>query len=96
MTASAHDCPTALDLSREEAWVVHAALLASVERLVDDGEDAERALALVSTLEEDADFGCDELEYLADVLRAYLGDCAPSRDRRPAQNVLDDIETALA
>lgn len=96
MTASAHNYPTALDLSLEELWVVHAALLSDAERTVDDGDDPQRALSLLARLEDDDTFERDELAFFVRVLRDYADEHAPSRDRRPARDAIDGIETALA
>ena len=96
MTASAHDSPTALDLTNEEAWALHAALLASVEDAVEEGETPEPAVTLLDRVEEDDDFETVELAFFAEVLREYVDGRAPSRDRRPARSVIDDIEAALA
>lgn len=96
MTAPAHDCPTTLDLNREEAWVLHTALLDTVERELDEGNDAERALTLLVRLEEGKDFDCEQLEYLNSVLRTYIDGSVPPRDRTPAKDVLDSVQTALA
>lgn len=96
MTAPAHDCPTTLDLNREEAWVLHTALLDTVERELDAGNDAERALTLLVRLEEGKDFDCEQLEYLASVLRSYIDGSVPPRDRSPARDVLQNVQTALA
>lgn len=96
MTAPAHDCPTTLDLTREEAWVLHAALLDAVERELEDGGNAERTLTILVRLEEGRAFDRDQLERLASVLREYVDGTVPSRDRRPARDVLRSVETALA
>lgn len=96
MTASAHDCPTELDLTREEAWALHAALLSTVEETVDAGEDPDHAVDLLRRFEEGDDFERDELEFLAEVLRDYVDGGAPSRDRDPARDVIDGIQTTLA
>lgn len=96
MTASAHNSPTSLDLTREQAWVVHAALVAAVERLVDDEQDPSDALSLIHSLEVDETFEEDELEYLLDALRTYAEEDAPSRDRASAKHVIADVEAELA
>ncbi|MGQ4556423.1 DUF7853 family protein [Halobellus sp. GM3] len=95
MTASAHDSPTSLDLTREEAWVVHAAVVTAVERLADDEQDPSDAVALLRSLEVDETFETGELEHLLDVLRTYLEDDAPSSDRESARRVVEAIEGAL-
>ncbi|WP_416838368.1 hypothetical protein [Haloferax sp. DFSO52] len=94
MTTSAQDRPAALDLSREESWVVHAALLEAIERAVDADEDPRPATDLLTRVEEgDEDFDSAELDYLVDSLRAYRG-IAPTRDQHFISLVLDHIEAA--
>ncbi|ADQ65677.1 hypothetical protein GL213_00325 [Halogeometricum borinquense] len=96
MSASAHDCPTELDLTHEEAWALHAALLVSIEDAVEAGEDPDELVSFLTRVEENADFECDELASLVEVLRSYVNGQAPSRDRRPARNAINNIQTALA
>ncbi|SFF80030.1 hypothetical protein SAMN04488063_0334 [Halopelagius inordinatus] len=96
MTAPAHDCPTTLDLSRQEAWVLHTALLDTVERELDEGNDAERALTLLVRLEEGKRFDREQLKYLTSVLRSYIDGGVPPRDRSPARDILQNVQTALA
>ena len=96
MTASTHNSPISLDLTREEAWVVHAAVVAAIERRVDDEQDPSDALDLRRALEADATFEADELEYLLEVLRTYAEEDAPSRDRPSVRRVIDDVEAELA
>lgn len=96
MTPSARDCPTGLDLSLEERWVLHAALLSDVERTVENDDDPARAVSLLARLEDGDAFERDELAFFARVLRDYVDGCAPSRDCRPARSVIGDIETTLA
>lgn len=94
MTTSAQDRPAALDLSREEAWVVHAALLEAIERAVDADEDPNPAPDLLARVEAgEEDFDSAELDYIVDSLRAYRG-IAPTRDQHYISHVLDHIEAA--
>ncbi|KAB1197521.1 MULTISPECIES: hypothetical protein [Haloferax] len=94
MTTSAQDRPAALDLSREESWVVHAALLEAIERAVDADDDPTPAPDLLARVEAaDEDFDSAELDYLVDSLRAYRG-IAPTRDQHHISHVLDHIEAA--
>ncbi|ELZ87341.1 hypothetical protein C453_03284 [Haloferax elongans ATCC BAA-1513] len=96
MTTSAQDRPTALDLSREESWVVHAALLAAIERALEADEEPTLPVDLLARIEAgDEDFDSDELDYLVEALRAYRDD-APDRDRHHVTHVLDHIESAQA
>ena len=69
-----------LALSREEAWVAHAALLDACERAVDAGEDASPYRRPLDRIEREADLDSDGTASLRDALVDYLGD-APVRDR---------------
>ena len=96
MTTPAPDSPIALDLSREERWVAHHAVLARVEEILDTNDDANDARALLRKLEDgDSDYDAAELRLLEDCLETYLRD-APSRDRTPGEKALDSVEVALA
>jgi hypothetical protein len=95
MTASAHDRATALELSLEETWVVHAALLARIEQAIENGTKPRRERLLLQLIEDgDLTFDDPELRLLRRTIAAYLADPA-ERDRKPAENVLRDIELAL-
>ena len=86
----------ALDLSREERWVAHHAVLARVEETLDTDDDPTDARTLLRKLEDDdADYDAAELRLLATCLETYLRD-APSRDRTPGETALDSVERALA
>ena len=95
MTETAHGNPVPLDLSPEEAWVVHAAVLAALERAAEDGEDARCTVGLLETVEGDRAFTPDELRSLRKVLRTYFTD-APDRDRETTVSVLETVDAALA
>lgn len=87
-----------LDLSRSEAWVVHTALLARIERETEAGNEVEQEVELLRAVEAgatEATLEPAQLELLADALSAYLAD-APGRDRIPGQSVLDEISVVLA
>jgi hypothetical protein len=85
-----HDRP-GLGLSRAEAWAVHAALLAHLERAADGEAAAGPAVALLERVESGDDrFTPEERRFLAEVLSAYLAD-APRRDRGPVRGVLSGI-----
>lgn len=85
-----------LDLSRSEAWVIHAALLARIERETDAGKKVDREMRLLETIESgEFDPDPDDLRLLRDALSTYLAD-APGRDRVPGQSILDEISGVLA
>lgn len=93
---SSPDRRTALDLSRSEAWVVHAALLARIERETDAGNEVDQEMELLHAVENGAsDLDPAQLELLERALATYLAD-APGRDRVPGQSVLDEIDVVLA
>lgn len=93
---SSTDRCVALDLSRAEAWVVHAALLDRIERETDAGNEIDHEMSLLQTIERDEyAFDDADLELLSDALSTYLAD-APGRDRIPGQSLLDQIEVAIA
>lgn len=88
--------PIALDLSREERWVAHHAVLARVDELLDSDDDPNDARQLLRKLEDSgADYDAAELRLLESCLETYLHD-APRRDRTPGQQALDSVEAALA
>lgn len=85
----------ALDFSREEAWVVHAALLARIGRLTEDGKEAAAECRTLRKLEaERPQFETDEAELLFEALGEYLAD-APLRDRAPGRAALDSVRKTL-
>jgi hypothetical protein len=95
MTTPAPDSPLALDLSREERWVAHHAVLARVERDIDADNDPSEARDLLVKLEDDdSDYDADELRLMRDCLEAYLTD-APDCDVDPGRSALDSVELAL-
>lgn len=104
MTETAHSDPVPLDLSPEEAWVAHAAVLQSLERDAEDVQhtataesaaDARRRAKLLETVEDDGPFTLTQLQSLRTLLQTYFGD-APHRDRETAIAVLTVVDTALA
>lgn len=96
MSRTPTDQHTALDLSRPEAWVVHAALLDRIERESDDDADVKREVSLLRGVEHD-DLSLDstDRDILREALSTYLSD-APGRDRVPGQTVLDELGATLA
>lgn len=85
-----------LDFSRRESWVVHAALLARIERRNDVGDCVRHECDLLYAVETDDDgFGLEELQVFQTAVARYLTG-APSRDRKPARAVIDRIDDALS
>lgn len=86
-----HDRSVALDPSRAEAWVVHAALLDRIEQQTDAGNDVQEECTLLRKVEADEySLGTAELDVLQQALTGYLAD-APPRDREPGHAVLETI-----
>jgi hypothetical protein len=84
--------PDGLDCSREEAWVLHAAVLDHVERLVAADRSPDRAMAVLDRVE-----ACDPLDatdrgLVHDALASYLDD-APERDREAVREMLATLST---
>ncbi|WP_380680104.1 hypothetical protein [Salinigranum sp. GCM10025319] len=95
MTTPTHNRPVSFDLSREEAWVLHAALTSVVDRSLDAGELPRYARSIVLQVEADeTDFDVAALRTLADALTAYLED-PPDRDEATAAALLDRIRAEL-
>lgn len=87
--------PAGLDLSREEAWVLHAAVLDYVDDELDAGNEPERELALLDAIESCADLDDDDVDRLTELLARYLDD-APEPDRPHARAILDAAGMASA
>jgi hypothetical protein len=95
MTTPTHNRPVSFDLSREEAWVLHAALTRAVDRALDADETPRYAQSLVLQVEAgETAFGATALRYLADVLATHLED-APERDEAVAATLLSRIRDAV-
>jgi hypothetical protein len=83
-----------LALSREEAWVAHAALLDACERAVDAGGDAAPYRRPIADIERGEELDADGTALLRDALVDYLGD-APVRDRAPGRALLRRTDDAV-
>lgn len=94
MTAAARGGPTGLDLSLEEAWVVHAALLSYIESEHAAGRRADHECDLLRELERDAAFDDGDLRAVGRAVD-YYHDRAPNRDRAPCRRVLASVTIAL-
>jgi hypothetical protein len=92
MTESAHGQPVPLDLTLEERWVAHAAVLRALEA-EDDNDWCD--VRLLETVERSDEFTPDELRALRTALTRYLVD-APPRDREPVESILDTLDAVLA
>lgn len=94
MTEPAHEEPAAVEFSREEAWVVHDALLSAIEAAVDAGVESPAELRTLRAVEADEGFDERDLDRIGDALVSYLGD-APLRDRAPGRTALRDVRGVL-
>ena len=83
-----------LTLSREEAWVAHAALLDACERAVDAGGEAAPYRRPIARIEGGDELDADAAALLRDALVDYLGD-APVRDRAPGRALLRRADDAV-
>jgi hypothetical protein len=72
--------PDGVDLSREEAWVLHAAVLDHVERIVAADETPDRALTVLDRIESCAPLDATDRDLVCEALSAYD---APERDQAP-------------
>lgn len=84
-----------LDLTRKEAWVLHAAVVAEMDREVEAGRTPSREIELLERVEVDGQFDETDLELAERALAAHL-DGAPPRDRDPGRAALDSVRTARA
>ena len=95
MPAPVRDRTTLLDVSREEAWVVHAALIERL-RTQDERDPHAPAVDALRALETAPErFTGEEVRAIRDALVEYLVD-APLRDRPPGRRALRRTEAALA
>jgi len=76
--------PDGSDLSREEAWVLHAAVLDHAERVVAAGGSPDRALAVVDRIESSAPLDDADRDLVREALAAYD---APERDRASVASI---------
>ncbi|MFC6724501.1 hypothetical protein ACFQE1_08965 [Halobium palmae] len=95
MSESTSDGQVVLDLSREETWVAHAALVCGIDRAVEDGEEPAAERELLLALESDEPIDRDALPTLRDAVLSYLDD-APERDVVTGRAVLGTVDAVLA
>jgi len=87
--------PDGVDCSREEAWVLHAAVLDHAERVAATGRAPDRAVAVLDRIEACDPLDATDIDLVRDALSTYL-DGAPARDRDPAREVLATLSTRQA
>lgn len=97
MPAPVRDRTALLDVTREEAWVVHSALMEQLRTAAasDDLDcDAVEVDALERLERSPGQFTLDEVRAVRDALVEYLAH-APPRDRPPGRSALRTVETVL-
>ncbi|WP_049984239.1 hypothetical protein [Halorubrum sp. BV1] len=94
MSPSTNGNRIALSLSREEAWIAHAALLDAGAAAVDAGDDAPAQCRPIRRIERDRALDADGAVLLRDALVEYLGD-APVRDRAPGRALFRRADDAI-
>jgi hypothetical protein len=94
MTATTCTGPAGFDLPRADAWVLHAALLAWIERELDDGRTPRFEFTLLRKVEECERLTTAELRVVRQVLDAYRSD-APEEDHGTVDSLLADVDDAL-
>jgi len=80
--------PDGVDCSREEAWVLHAAVLDHIERTVAADRSPDRAVAVLERVEACGPLNPGARRLVRDALVAYLDGDAPERDRAPGRALL--------
>ncbi|WP_144799635.1 DUF7853 family protein [Halorubrum depositum] len=83
-----------LSLSREEAWIAHAALLDAGAVAAAAGDDPPAQRRPIRRIERDRALAPEGTELLRDALIDYLGD-APVRDRAPGRALLRRVDEAV-
>ena len=76
--------PDGVDLSREEAWVLHAAVLDHVERVVAAGQTPDRALTVFDRIESCSPLETTDHDLILEALSTYD---APERDRASVEAI---------
>ncbi|MFB6122109.1 MAG: hypothetical protein ABEJ78_01440 [Haloferacaceae archaeon] len=93
MTQPTQHGPAELDLSREQAWVLHAAVLDYVDAEREVGNEPAREVSLLRAIESGGDLTDGDAARIAELLATYL-DGAPAMDLPHGRAVLDAVETA--
>jgi hypothetical protein len=94
MTVTTCNGPDGLDISREDAWVLHAALLAWIDGEIDDDRTPRFEFGLLRKVEECERLTTAELRVVRQVLEAYRDD-APPEDEVAVESLLSDVDDAL-
>jgi hypothetical protein len=94
MTVTTCNGPDDLDLSRADAWVLHAALLRWIEGEIDEDRTPRFEFGLLRKVEECEPLTTAELRVVRQVLEAYR-DEAPPEDEAAVESLLSDVDDAL-
>lgn len=94
MTVTTCNGPAGLDLSRPDAWVLHAALTAWIDSEIDDDRTPRFEFGLLRKVEECERLTTAELRVVRQVLEAYRDD-APPEDEAAVDSLLSDVDEAL-
>ncbi|WP_313693154.1 hypothetical protein [Halorarum halobium] len=95
MPAPVRDGTTLLEVSREEAWVVHAALMEQLRTAAADRDPDAVEVDALDRLDDARDrFTLEQVRAIRDALVEYLVD-APLRDRQPGRRALRTADSAL-
>lgn len=91
MSPSTCHGPDGVDLSREQAWILHSALLDHIERLVAADRSPDHAIDVLEQIETCDPLDTSDRRLAHDALSTYLDD-APERDRDPARAALESLQ----
>ncbi|WP_299334809.1 hypothetical protein, partial [Haloplanus sp.] len=80
-----------VDPSREEAWVLHAAVLSHIERAVDADCSPDRGVAVLERVEACEPLDAADQRLVRDALMTYLDGDSPERDRVPGWSMLAEL-----
>lgn len=94
MSDYGHESTSATEFPREEAWVIHAALLAQIEEVSDADVSAPAELKPLRSLEADQRIEGNSLEVVQDALVNHLPN-APFRDNQPGETALRAVADEL-
>ena len=90
-----YESASTTEFPREEAWVIHAALLAQIEGVSDSGTPAPAELKPLRNLEADGRIEENSLEVVQEALVNHLPS-APFRDDQPGETALRAVEHKLS
>jgi hypothetical protein len=89
-----YESTSTTEFPREEAWVIHAALLTQIEGVSDSDASAPAELKPLRSLEADGHIEENSLEVVQDALVNHLPS-APFRDDQPGETALRAVADKL-